>query len=965
MDRAPPLPPAPPVLVGRERERERLDAVLDTAGSGRASTLIVHGEAGVGKTALVRAAATALTDGLALYGAGLPLSNLTVPLLAIRSLVRELPDGVPPLDLPTGHDVADALVGVDAWLDGLVEAGPVALVLDDLHWADQTSLDVLQYVVAGPEHRRLSIVATVRSGAVTDEHPLTRWLADVRRLPRVDEITLAPLDKASTLDQLTNLLGETPHGSLVDEVYARTGGNPYFTRLIAAGLPSDARSLPDEMPGSLHDALLRTSSSLSTSTRRGTQVLAVGGHPLTYDELDEVAPDLGWDGIIPEAVVAGVVDALPGRRFWIHHPLLAETLEAELPARERRARHRAFAQWWEARPPSSEVSAEAARVAYVADHYFHAQDADEARIWALRAAEAAESAGMWSEAQRLLERELAHEPASGAAVARLDLLHRARAAAEMSGDLDTELALVDELLAHVDAETHPLAVADLIVRRASVRHLTGRTYHDGDTLEHAEALARSQPPSATLVRTLAWSAMHGGWKPDRSAALSEEAVAIAHEIGAALGMALTAKSVTAFVGGDATASIDCAAEAVAASVREGDWASAAKSAEYRTCASDGAWSPWFAEQITRDREHLVAAGAPQHEIALFDILEADARLWTGDWERCVAILRSCMATRLQPMWDAGGRLTLGHLAARQGRPVEAASHLARAEELVIDTQSFYELEFDALRAIVALEAGDPDAAYAHAVAGMDFDGLPPNMVEYLLPLAVRALADGIERRRAAGEDVDGLLRKVTELAATHRHVVLDIGEMQPWVVAETEAIQVLYRAELARATASPDACLLWRVATIRARRACLRWDEAYAGWRWAEALLRSGQRGGETTAVLRDAHRLALRLAAVPIIEALERLAVGAHIPLTEVMGHPDGAPAEAPFPGLTAREREIVTYLVAGRTYAEIADALVISEKTVSSHVSNILRKTGARNRIELAVLAEKRRTPGAAPAR
>ncbi|MBW9211611.1 AAA family ATPase [Mumia sp. zg.B21] len=957
MDRSVPSPTT--ALVGRDRERGLLSALLDETEAGRACTVLVHGEAGVGKTSLVRAVTEARTEGVALYGAGLPLSSLTVPLLAIRSLVRELPDDVPPLDLPNGHDAADALVSIDAWLDRLAETRPVALVVDDLHWADQTSLDVLQYVVAGPERRRLSIMATVRSGAVTDEHPLTRWLADVRRLPRVEEIELAPLDRASTLDQLTSLLGETPHGSLVGEVYARAGGNPYFTRLLATGLRSDARHLPTAMPGSLHDALLRTSSTLSASARRGTQTLAVGGHPATYDELDDVAPDLRWDEIVPEAVAAGVVDALPAGRFWIHHPLLAETMEAEMPGRERRARHRVFAQWWERQPPLHEETAEAARVALVADHYFQAQDTDHARTWALRAAEAAESAGAWSEAHRLLERELTHDSSDGRDDTRLGLLHRARAAAEMSGDLDAELALVDELMTCVDPATDPLAVADLIVRRASVRHLTGRTYVDDDALEAAETLARSQPPSATLVRTLAWSAMHGDWEPAKCAALSEEAVMIAHEIGAAVGMALTAKSVTAFVGDDATASIACAGEAVAASMREGDWPSAARSAEYRTCAGDSAWSPWFAEQIARDREHLAASGAPRHEIVLFDILEADARLWIGEWEECVAILRSCMATRLQPMWDAGGRLSLAHLAAGQGRHEEAASHLARAEELVVDTQSFYELEFDAVRALVALAAADPEAAYSHAVAGLGFDTLPPSMIEYLLPLAVRALADQIERRRAAGEGTDDLLRMLTELAATHRHIVLDIGEMQPWVAAQIEAIQVLYRAELARAMSSPDAPLLWRVTTIRARRAHLRWDEAYAGWRWAEALLRSGDHGRETNGILRDAHVLASRLGAVPVIDALERLAASAHISLAEVVGEPAGTWADGALPGLTPRENEIVAHLVAGRTYAEIADALVISEKTVSSHVSNILRKSGAKNRVELAVLAQHRVGP------
>lgn len=917
----------------------------------------MHGAAGIGKTALARAATAGRSDGVTLYGAALPLSSMTVPLLAIRSLVRARPSGVPPLDLPTGHDATDAPVVFDTWLDAVTEAGPVALVLDDLQWADQTSLDILQYVVAGPEDRRLTIVATVRSTEVGDGHPLTRWLADVRRLPRVQEITLGPLDREATYDQLANLLGTTPHLSLVEDVYARTGGNPYFTRLVVEGVPGDARKVPTTMPGSLRNALLRTWSTLSEPTRRGTQVLAVGGHPATYDELDEVAPDHEWTTLLPEAVAAGVVDVLPGGVFWFHHPLIGEILEAATPARERRARHHGFAQWWETRRPSAEAAAEAARAARVADHYFHAEHA-EARPSAVRAADAAAQAGSWAEALRLLRRELAREPTPTPTPdpERVDLLHRARRAAEMSGDIEAELELVEELLTRADPDEDPLAVADLLVRRAYVRYLTGREFDGADGLDQAEALARTRPPSATLVRTLAWSAMNGRSDTEKSIKLCEEALVIARDIDDALGIALTAKSVVAFVDDDAAASIDCAAEALAASVREGDWQSAARSAEYRTCAGDSAWSPWFAAQIARDRDRLVAAGAPQHEIAFFDILEADARLFMGEWERCEAILRSCMTTRLQPMWDAGARLTLAHLAVMQGRLEEAAAHLDRAEEVVIDSSNFAEFEFDAIHALVSLLAGDPEAAYSHAVNGMTWDTIPPTMVDYLLPLAVRALADQIEQRRAAGLDTGELLRKVAELVTTHRHILLDIGEMQPWMVAEIESIQVLYRAELARATSSPEAPLLWRVATIRARRACLAWDEAYAGWRWAEALLRSGENGREVATALRDTYRLAQRLAADPVIDAVERLAASAHISLAEVASGPEGAPDDEVLPGLTPRENEIVAHLVAGRTYAEIAEALVVSEKTVSSHVSNVLRKTGTKNRVELAIMAQHR---------
>ena len=117
----------------------------------------------------------------------------------------------------------------------------VVLVVDDLHWADQSTLDVLMFLLAGRADRRLGVVATVRTGEVREGHPLRRWRADVRRLPRVDEISLGRLDRAATADQVAGLLGRPPHQALVDAVFARTRGNAYLTRLIVRNIPPDAR----------------------------------------------------------------------------------------------------------------------------------------------------------------------------------------------------------------------------------------------------------------------------------------------------------------------------------------------------------------------------------------------------------------------------------------------------------------------------------------------------------------------------------------------------------------------------------------------------------------------------------------------------------------------------------------------------------------------------------------------------
>jgi DNA-binding NarL/FixJ family response regulator len=166
-------------------------------------------------------------------------------------------------------------------------------------------------------------------------------------------------------------------------------------------------------------------------------------------------------------------------------------------------------------------------------------------------------------------------------------------------------------------------------------------------------------------------------------------------------------------------------------------------------------------------------------------------------------------------------------------------------------------------------------------------------------------------------------------------------------------MQDLADAETARGLDSPDQAAGWHRAAQACQDAVLPWDEAYCRWREAEAALRDRATRQQGVAALREAHRLAIDLQALPILTQVETLARTARIPLGEPEPRRNGD--SDPFPGLTGREREILPHLVAGRTYAEIAKALVLSEKTVSVHVSNMLRKTGTANRVELAQLANR----------
>jgi hypothetical protein len=283
-------------------------------------------------------------DADVLWAPCLPLASLAVPFLPLATALRSWGAS---RDVPVpvlGGSGEEGPAGFDVWLDEACRQRPLVLVVDDLQWADQSSLDVLMYVLAGLAARRLAVLTTVRAGE--EGGPLRRWLADVRRFPGVGELTLGRLDRVATGEQIAALLGGPPHQSLIDDVYARTHGNAYLTKLLVRGLSQNARSLPAGLPTDLREAAARAWLGLSGKTRELTRLVAVAGRPQHADDMVEIAATTGrGDDVVPqlrEAVDAGVLEVLDDDTYWFVHPLLAEVLEHGLLPEERRAAHAAL-----------------------------------------------------------------------------------------------------------------------------------------------------------------------------------------------------------------------------------------------------------------------------------------------------------------------------------------------------------------------------------------------------------------------------------------------------------------------------------------------------------------------------------------------------------------------------------------------------------------------------------------------
>ena len=950
-----------PALVGRPDELGVVSALLERADAGEAGALLIYGDAGVGKTALVQRACAELAQSeVVLAGSCLPLASMTVPFLAIRSALQDarregipLPEAMGPADSP-----ADGPVAFDAWLDDLTRSRQVVLAIDDLHWADRSTLDVLMYVLAGPASRRLSVIATIRSRDVGDGHPLQRWLAHVRRLPRVEQMTLDPLDRVSTGDQISDLFGVPPHQSLVEDVFTHTRGNPYLNRLLVDGLPPESRHLPADLPTDLESAVLQSWRRLPPSTRELARILAVGGAPLRAQDLNNIAGTPGGADVLPllhEAVDAGTLDHARDGTYWFHHPMIAEVLEQSVDEDERRRWHAAFADHGEkvlaaASPPAVEM------MVAVADHHHRAGHEIEAYRWALRASEAAGTVGGTAEMLRLLRRAVdLGKLLPGVSRTAKELLRRLMSVAAAAGAQDEELRAVEELIDRSDAATDPLLVVELLVRRSQLRFSTGRSFLLLDDMREASRLASAVPASWQHAFALAELARVSIWHDDpQAAAHAERALVIARTAGnpRALSYALTANAMVAVVGNRGRIGTAFATEAVDAAVEAGDWWAFCHATLWEGNCVDTWSTEFYANHLRRRREHLTELGAPHTYIALLSADEAMSWLAIGDWRECMARLRFALGSDPGPFADASARLAAARLAAWQGRPVEAQAHMARVDELFGESSTFLNYGFDAVRSEVYLAAGRPQAAYDAAITGATSAGTTPTMCEWLMPLATRALADLIWADRDAGRDPSGHLAELDELTARFPSVIRDMGEFGDQWELQIVALDDLYGAEVGRGRQDPDNGEHWARVADGCGSGNLAWEEVYACWRAAESLLMRDRHHRTLAAdLLRRGHALAVELQAEPIRVELEALAASARIPIEVVASQPSSA--DDSLPGLTAREREILAHVVAGRTYGEIARTMVISEKTVSSHISHLLRKTGAVNRVDLARLA------------
>ncbi|KAB1915292.1 AAA family ATPase [Micromonospora sp. AMSO31t] len=944
------------VLVGRQSELTGLREALGRARAGDPATVLVGGEAGVGKTRLLEefgAHATA-TGARLLIGQCLELGEAGLPFApfaaALRDVLRHdgpaafagyeaefarlLPElaRVPAAAAPTGLPVSDTPRGylfdlVADLFRRLAEERPLVLVIEDLHWADRSTRDLIDFLVRAARSTRLLLVCTYRTDELHRGHPLRPFLAELDRARGVGRVELGRLDRDGTAAVLADLLGVEPAPRAVDDVHGRTQGNPFFIEeLAAAGDPVGCAVLPE----TLRDLLLARVDRLPEPAQRVLRIAAAGGTRFAHELLAEVAglPENELEDALRAAVAGQLVVADPDGDYEFRHALVREAVHDDLLPGEHARLHARYAAAIEAQP---HLVAAGRAPAEIAHHWYAAHDHPRALIAAREAAGAAGDRYAYAEQSRLLERvlelwELVPDAGDRLGMDHLRVLEETLAAATTAGDYSRALTLTRAGLAEVDTAAEPLRAARLLHRRGRLLALLGKS--DG-TVEVREAyrLAGGMADAPERVRLLADIAAHlVKIDPAQAASVADEAMAAAEAIGEDVALLPTRIALLCRT--------DNAPDLGLAELRR---------AEALARATGNAPALVSALVYLSDVLYELGRYAESEEAAAAGVSEA----------RRVGISRSTGAYLLSNRAEALIAL---------GRWDEADA--ACAEAARIDPPGVSGLHWLQLRAGLRLARAHPaaDELVGRALAFLARPYLWPNhrlplhelRIEAALAADDKVAALAASRAALADERLVDLPREGWPVLSAVASAAARVGDAD--LAAEASAVAavlpVRYPAEQAHAAqvtaiptgGTPAALPAWRAAVAEWRAVGQPYPLGRALLALAEAAAAAGERD-EVAAAVREAADIATRLGAAPLGEQAATLArrVGLR-----------GAGRPGP-DLLTSREQEVLRLVAEGHSNSRIAERLFISPKTASVHVSRIIAKLDVTNRVEAAALAHR----------
>ena len=1023
-----------PVLVGRTEELAVLEAALGPSGRGGPSVVLIGGEAGVGKSRLVSefaarasaAGARVLTGGCVELGTdGLPFA----PFIAVlRDLVRELgaegvaallPGGVTrdfarllpefgPADSDADDIVARARLfeQILALLECLADRGPVVLLIEDAHWADRSTRDLLAFLVGRQQVLDgVLIVVTYRSDELHRTHPLRPLLAELARLSWVERMDLARLDRRHADELAARILGREPEPALADRVYLRADGNPLFVEELLCDCADGTLTV---LPESLRELLLITVRRLPEETQEVLGAASAGGQRIGHALLAAVTglDDDALSRALRPAVAANVL-TVHADGYAFRHGLIREAILDDLLPGDHTRLHTRFGR---ALRDDAGLVPPGRAVIEQAHHWYAAHDTVEALVSSWRAAEQAGRALAHAEQLTLLGRVLelwdkVPDAEQRIGASHVSVLESAARVASTAGEDDRSAAFASAALDEVDPATEPARAALLLEARAMARQYSASEAELRDDLQSALDLVPPGVADAARAKVLISMSRHvlPLYGPEAAAA-AEEALRLARRAGD-LGIEATALHDLAVLrsrDGDEVGALEMLGRARA------------------TAGRAGAYRPLLATVIN---ESHVLEGMGEHkcaaDVARAGIASAEdyglARSWgtflainvaeplaaLGRWDEATEVLEHALAlaptqhTNRAALWQLVGELALqrGDLAAATASETPARASLAKIGHW---HRGQYAIPLARLDIELRLAEGKPAAALAAAAAAvgrLDL-ALDPRYTWPLLAAAARAVT---ATARTAGRD-RALAGQAAELLGPLRALAAQMPAHGPVQQANrlTFSAEALRAGEAVRTAPAAPAVTAVRSGqagqagrgreadkgggagskTLPEQEILPAFDAAAAAWdrlgqpyplavallRAAEAALAASDRDGAAER-LRRAAELADRLGARPLADEIGALARNARIrPADGQVAR--SAAAVTPL-GLTARELEVLRLVAHGQSNPEIAARLFISAKTASVHVSNILAKVGVSSRGEAAAAAHRMHLFDAVPAR
>jgi DNA-binding CsgD family transcriptional regulator len=969
-------------MVGRQAELRDLDihltAVLD---EGRGRVVLLAGEAGVGKTRLTRAFVerSRARTGIEVFQGHCHDEDPAVPygpfVDALRAVLRvHGAEAVLQAAGPWGSDlviVLPELAPAPAASDpqGLKRrlfeairrvllpwgAGHCRLLLlEDLHWADQTSQELLNHLARSILDHRILILGTYRGEELHRRHPFARLLAELTRERLSHELRLSPLSRDELARMLETTLERPLPLPLVDILYDRSGGNPFFLEELLKALleqyplealiqsAQEGRGIAHlAIPLSLKEGILRRASDLDQATSSVLTYAAVIGRRFDFELLlrltgmEEAALLRAVEALVERQLVEEEAGGLEDR-YSFRHALTREAIYDDLLGRERRLKHRAVLQALE---ETYGATAEGV-IDQLAYHSLQARDPAKAARYARLAGERAARMSAYREAVAHYEVALNLLDAADL-LGRAELYEKLAEAAYPLGDTNQYQRYWQEARQLYDQLGDRRKVAGIYRRLGRVSWERGETKAAFELTKAAVAVLETEPPGHELAMAYSEiSRLHMlSTRSRESVEWGERALRLADELG---DEAVTAHTLN-HVGGSL----------IELGQRERGLAYMERSLEManRLDLQFEALRAYnnLGDMLACLGEYQRAAGVLREGIALADRLgfglfkgflrhnlgETEMRM--GHWEQAWELLdQAILAGEMgYPVARLSALPNKGELLLRQGRLEEAQRTLEEELPLAEWGGEFQKLHgWLSTLARVHLARGNLD----QAVAIMD------RCVALWRPVgpqirATRMLGYGVEVYLAAGRG-DRIQELLSALATLSRDAVM------PLAPASFEDVQGLVAAQEAR---HDEAAAHYQRAAERWQAMACPFEEARARRRRAESLLPADDPSARAEAAreLAAAREIFARLGAALELEIVD-LALKQHglAPRSASAAAGRGNP-------LTPREREVLSLIARGCSNREIAQELFISAKTAEIHVGNILGKLGCGSRAQAAVHA------------